>query len=81
MRGEISTGEARAAALAAHAAARAAGRAAHAANYAVRAASLASSALDPTDTAVATATKERDWQYGRLPTHLRQVVFPARDRA
>ena len=62
-----------------HAAATAhvASHAAHAANYAVRAASSASAA-DPTDSAAAAATKERDWQYRRLPEHLRPVAFPAR---
>lgn len=69
VRGEIAMGEARAAAFAAHAAARAAGHAAHAANYAVTAAAV------PTDSATA---KERDWQYRRLPKHLRPVAFPAR---
>ena len=72
-RGEIAMSEARAAASAAHRAARAAdhaaatahvaGHAAHAANYAVTAATA----------------KERDWQYRRLPEHLRPVAFPARD--
>lgn len=75
-RGETTVGEARTAAFAAHAAARAsghaaatahvAGHAAHAANYAVTAA---------TDAAVPTATaRERDWQYRRLPKHLRPVA-------
>jgi len=69
-RGEIAMGEARAAAFAAHAAA----RVAHAADYAVKA---ATKAAVPTDSAAATA-KERDWQYRRLPEHLRPVAFPAR---
>ena len=91
VRGEIAMSEARAAAFAAHAAARdadqaaaraaaraaghaaatahVAGHAAHAANYAVTAATV------PTDPA---AAKERDWQYRRLPKHLRPVAFPAR---
>jgi hypothetical protein len=47
--------------------ARAAARAAHAA---------ARAAAVPTDPATA---KERDWQYRRLPKHLRPVAFPARD--
>ncbi len=88
-RGEISTSEARAAAFAlrdadggaARAAARAAAHAAatvhvgthaaHAANYAV----TATAAADPTDSTAATA-KVRDWQYRRLPKHLRPVAFP-----
>ena len=71
-----------------HAATRAAGRAAghaaatahvagharHAAAYAVTA---ATDAAVFTDAAAATAT-ERDWQYRRLPEHLRPVAFPAR---
>jgi len=68
---------ARAAARAAgHAAATAhvAGHARHAAAYAVTA---ATDAAVPTDAAAATAT-ERDWQYRRLPEHLRPVAFPAR---
>jgi hypothetical protein len=73
-RGEIAMGEARAAAFAAHAAACVAGHAAHAADYAVKA---ATEAAVPTDSAAATA-KERDWQYRRLPEHLRPVAFPAR---
>ena len=66
-----------AARAAGHAAATAhvASHAAHAANYAVKAASFASAAI-PTDPAA--ATKERDWQYRRLPEHLRPVAFPAR---
>ncbi len=67
-RGEIAMSEARAAAFAAHAA--------HAANYAVTAARSPDAAV-PTDSAAATA-KERDWQYRRLPKHLRPVAFPAR---
>ena len=69
--------EARAAARAAgHAAATAhvAGHAAHAADYAVTA---ATEAAVPGDSAAATA-EERDWQYRRLPEHLRPVAFPAR---
>jgi hypothetical protein len=61
-RGEITTSEARAAAFAAHVA----GHAHHAANYAVTA------ARSPD------AARERDWQYRRLPKHLRPVAFPAR---
>jgi immunity protein 5 of polymorphic toxin system len=48
--------------------ARAAAFAAHAADYAVTA------ATDST-------AEERDWQYRRLPEHLRPVAFPARDNA
>ncbi|MEJ7819948.1 MAG: putative immunity protein [Rubrobacteraceae bacterium] len=69
---------------AARAAARATGHAAatahmaahapHAAAYAVKAATYAAV---PTDSAAA-ITKERDWQYRRLPKHLRPVAFPAR---
>jgi len=69
---------------AARAAARAAGQAAgtahmagharHAAAYALKAIAYAAA---PADTAAATAT-ERDWQYRRLPEHLRPVAFPAR---
>ena len=88
VRGAITMSEARAAAFGAHAAARsaddraarAAGHAAatahvadharHAAAYAVTA---AVHAADPADAAV-TAT-ERDWQYRRLPEHLRPLVF------
>ena len=77
MRGEIAMSEARAAACAAgHAAATAhvASHAAHAANYAVKAARTPDAAV-PTDSG---AAKERDWQYRRLPKHLRPVAFPAR---
>jgi hypothetical protein len=65
-----------AARAAGHAAATAhvAGHVAHAANYAVKAVTYAAV---PTDSAAATA-KERDWQYLRLPEHLRPVAFPAR---
>lgn len=63
------------------AAARAAGQAAgtahvathapHAAAYAVKAAS------ETTDTASASsAAEERNWQYRRIPEHLRPIVFP-----
>jgi hypothetical protein len=74
VRGEVAMDEARAAAFAAHAAARdadqAAARAARAAGHA------AATAAVPADSA-ATA-KERDWQYRRLPKHLRSVAFSAR---
>ena len=68
---------ARAARAAGHAAATAhvAAHAAHAANYAVTAATDAAEV--PTDSATAT-TKERDWQYRRLPKHLRPEAFPTR---
>ena len=68
-------GAARAAARAAgHAAATAhmIGHARHAAAYAVTAATAAAILGDA---GAATAT-ERDWQYRRLPEHLRPVVFP-----
>jgi hypothetical protein len=59
-----------------HAAATAhvASHAAHAANYAVTAARSPDAAV-PTDSA---AVKERDWQYRRLPNHLRPMAA-ARD--
>ena len=62
---------------AAHASATAhvAAHAAHAANYAVTAATAVAEV--PTDSAAATA-KERDWQYRRLPKHLRPEAFPTR---
>jgi hypothetical protein len=72
-RGEIAMSEARAARAAATA--HIAAHAAHAANYAVTAATDA--AVVPTDSAAATA-KERDWQYRRLPRHLRPEAFPTR---
>ena len=69
---------------AARAAARAAGHAAatvHVAGHARHAAAYAVTAA--TDAAVpaaaaASTTKERDWQYRRLPEHLRPVAFPVR---
>ena len=93
VRGEVAVSEVRAAALAAHAAARDAdvaaaraaaratghpatapivGHAPHAANYAVKA---TSSAAVP----IGSAAQERDWQYERLPAHLRTVAFPTPD--
>jgi hypothetical protein len=39
--------------------------------------SEARAAAVPTDSAAAPA-KERDWQYRRLPKHLRPVAFPTR---
>jgi hypothetical protein len=74
VRSEIAMSEVRAAARSAgHAAATAhvAAHAASAANYAV----TATDAAIPTDSA---AAEERDWQYRRLPEHLRPVAFPAR---
>ena len=44
----------------------------HAAAYAVTA---ATNAAAPSEVATVAAT-ERDWQYQRLPEHLRPVVFP-----
>ena len=90
VRGEITFGELRAAALAAHSAARdaehaaarsagqaaatahVAGHARHAATYAVSAVTYAAS-----EHADAATAMERDWQYRRLPEHLRPVAFPA----
>ena len=89
-RGNIKMSEARATAraadrAAARAAARATGHAAataqvaghapHATNYAVKTVTYAAVPTDST----AAASKERDWQYGRLPAHLGPVAFPARD--
>ena len=91
VRGEIPFIEVRAAALAAHAAARdsedaaataaarAAGHAAatvHVPTHACAAGTYALAARSHTAAATATA-KERDWQYRRLPEHLRPVAFPA----
>ena len=85
-RGEIRVGEARAAALAAHAAARdadddaaraaarAAGHAAATAHVATHARGAASYALKAA--AASGAARQSDWQYRRLPKHLRPVVFP-----
>lgn len=87
VRGEISTGEARAAAFAAHAAARDADRsapraAARAAGHAAATAHVAGHAAHAANysaTAVNTdPAEEHDWQYRRLPEHLRPVAFPAR---
>ena len=90
-RGEITVSEARAVAFAAHAAARDADQAAaragghaaataHVAGHAAYAASYgvtsATDAAVPADSVA--ATRERDWQYRRLPKHLRPVAFPAR---
>jgi hypothetical protein len=87
-RGEIKCGEARAAAVAAHAAARAAddeaacaaaraaGHAAATAHVATHARGAASYALKAA--AAAGGDRECDWQYRRLPEHLRLVVLPTR---
>jgi hypothetical protein len=70
---------------AARAAARAAGHAAataHVADHAGHAATYAltaTSAALPIDTTEA-QTHERDWQYQRLPSHLRPIMFPDRDK-
>jgi hypothetical protein len=87
-RGEITCGAARAAAIAVHtaartathtaarAAARAAGHAAataHMAGHARHAAAYAVKAAAAAGTASAT---ERDWQWRRLPAHLRRAAFP-----
>jgi uncharacterized protein YdeI (YjbR/CyaY-like superfamily) len=86
VRGEIAMGEARAAALAAHAAARdadhaAARTAARAAGHAAATAHVAGHARHAAAYAVTAASAvsatERDWQYLRLPEHLRPIVFPA----
>jgi hypothetical protein len=83
-RGEIKVGEARAAAFAAHAAARdadhsAARAAARAAGHAAATAHVASHAPHAADYAVTAADAcgfggEREWQYRRLPEHLRPVM-------
>jgi len=54
-----------------------AGHARHAAAGRVKA---AAHAAVPTD-AGGTTAKERDWQYRRLPEHLRSVAFPPESRA
>jgi hypothetical protein len=83
-RGEIAVSEARAAAFAAHAAARdadhaAARAAARAAGHAAATAHVAGHAHHAAAYAVTAASAtERDWQYRRLPEHLRPVAFPAR---
>jgi hypothetical protein len=85
-RGEIRVGEARAAAVAAHAAARAAEEgaaraAARAAGHAAATAHMAGHARHAAAYAVKAAAavgvaSEFDWQYRRLPEHLRPVAFP-----
>ena len=86
VRGEIAMSEARAAALAAHAAAcntdqAAARSAARAAGHAAATAHVASHAAHAANYAVTAANdsapaEERDWQYRRIPKHLRLVAFP-----
>ena len=76
VRGEIAMSEARAAVFAAHADARAAGHAAATARVPGHAASYAATAAVPIDSTA--AVKERDWQYRRLPEHLRPIAFLAR---
>jgi hypothetical protein len=88
VRGERSMSEVRAAALAAHAAARdafhaAARAAARAAGHAAATVHVAGHARHAAAYAItaagsASAATERDWQYRRLPEHLRSVAFPAR---
>ena len=84
VRGEITMSAARAAAFAAHAAARtadhaAARAAARAAGHAAATAHVPSHARHAAAYAAAAASDpatERDWQYQRLPEHLRPVAFP-----
>ena len=86
-RGEIRVSQARTAALAAHAAARAADdaaarAAARAAGHAAATAHVAGhargAALYAVKVAAASgATAESDWQYRRLPEHLRPLTSPA----
>ena len=73
-------GAARAAARSAgHAAATAhvAAHAVHAATYAVTAATVAAALVD----AAPAGVNERDWQYSRLPRHLRPIGLPVRDES
>jgi len=84
-RDEITVGEARKAALAAHAAARNASQAsaraaARSAGHAVATAHVAGHAPHAADYAVKAAeaagvANERDWQYQRLPKHLPHYLF------
>jgi len=91
-RGEIRVGEARAASVAAHAAARSADEAAaraaaraagqaggtpHMSGHAPHAAAYAAKALTHASESAAFVAEEREWQYRRLPEHLRPVAFPA----
>jgi hypothetical protein len=90
VRGDLSMVDARKAALASHAAARdannkaaqtaarAAGHAAataHAADHARHAAAYAVKAASAAEITGDAADAERDWQYRRLPEHLRSVAF------
>jgi len=90
-RGEIRVGEARTAGVAAHAAARgadegaaraaarAAGQAAgtpHMTGHAPHAAAYAAKAVTYASESAAAVAEEREWQYRRLPEHLRPVTFP-----
>lgn len=92
-RGGIKMSEARAAALAAHAAAREAAQAeaqaaacaaghaaatAHVATHAPHTAEYAAKAVAYASDSAAAVAEERDWQFRRLPEHLRPVAFPAR---
>jgi hypothetical protein len=79
-RGEIRVGEARAASVAAHAAARSADEAGgtpHMSGHAPHAAAYAAKALTHASESAAFVAEEREWQYRRLPEHLRPVAFPA----
>jgi hypothetical protein len=77
-RGGIKVSDARAAALAAHAAAREAARAeAHVATHASHTAEYAAKAVAYASDSATAVAQERDWQYRRLPEHLRPVAFPA----
>jgi len=88
VRGGIAMNEVRAAAFAAqaaardadHAAARAAARAAGHAAATAHVAGHARHAAAYAATAAAATAAERDWQYRRLPEHLRPVAFPARGK-
>jgi hypothetical protein len=87
VRGEIACGEARAAATAAHAAARAvdegparavaraAGHAAATAHMAAHARHAAAYAVKAATAAGTASATERDWQWRRLPDHLRPAAF------
>jgi hypothetical protein len=92
-RGEIRVGEARAAGVTAHAAARgadegvaraaarAAGQAAgttHMTGHAPHVAAYAAKAVTYASESAAAVAEIREWQYRRLPEHLRPVVFPGR---
>lgn len=89
--GKLKMSQARPAAFAAHAAAREAdrpevGAAARAAGYAVatahvathapHAAAYAIKAVAYASDSAAAVAEERDWQYRRLPEHLRPMAFP-----